>query len=210
MAKIIDGSMQEFRIMTYGRPSEKTMSFLRDQYESPTSSLARASEEFRKRVSDMYESNYGDEALAKIDRIRRQLGSMWNLDEIRELRTAEEFQCASPTLRRYLMANPTLRRLHRQGRIEGYGALYTDPDPHSEGKYHYDWRRVMSGMVEVNEDPKAEYEWTATTYFDELLEGDIELSHIQQEIIRDNWVRQEAMLLFGQDDLTSPGNSRWG
>lgn len=210
MAKIIDGSMHEFRIMTYGRPSEKTMNFLRDQYESPTSSLARASEEFRKRVSDMYEANYGEEALAKIDRIRRQLGSVWNLDEVRTLHTAEEFQTAAPTLRRLLMANPTLRRLRRQGRIEGYGSDYIDPDPNSDGKYHYDWRRVMSGTVEVNEDPNAEYEWTATTYLDELLEGDVELTHIQQEIIRDNWARQEAMLLFGQHDLTSPSNSRWG
>lgn len=210
MAKIVDGSMHEFRIMTYGRPSERTMSFLRDQYESPTSSLARASDAFRKRVSDMYETNYGEEALAKIDRIRRQLGSIWNLDEVRELHTPEEFQCAGSTLRRFLMANPTLRRLHRQGRIEGYGSLYQDPDPHSDGKYHYDWRQVMSGMVEVNEDPNAEYEWVATTYFDELLEGDVELTHIQKEIIRDNWARQEAMLLFGQDDLTSPSNNRWG
>ena len=49
------------------------------------------------------------------------------------------------------MAQPDIRSLYHKGHCDGYSDTYVDMEPGLVGEQHYDYRRVMDGVVEETE-----------------------------------------------------------
>jgi len=128
---------------------------------------------------------------------------LFDSDTIRPLHTLEEFQHAKARMRRYVMANPELRSMFHKQRIEGYGSSYEDLEPDRIGANHYDYRRVMDGVVEIDESG----DWSSTTYFDELRDGDRDLLLSEQVNISLTWEMAEYHLARKCGDMTSQQNA---
>lgn len=206
MPLILDGDARTFRAAAYGLPSERKISFLRQQFEDPTRAMLAADQSFFERSKAIFEDNFSAQAMARIEAVRRNLSGVWETDEIQYLSDVDQLQQARPTMQRWIMANPFIRNLHKQGRVAGYGESYLNHVKQGVGADHYDWRLVMSGVAEFNEEDG----WVATTYFDELLEDDQEPTFSQKIDIFRTWCEAEYALLNGQRDITSPENSEWG
>lgn len=206
MAVLIDGDATSFSAALYGRPREETVRFLQQQFDDPSRAMNFASNTFLDRSRKVFEVNFSDEAMAKYEAVGRTLRKMWDLDEIRELNTVEEFQNAKPRMQRFVMANPFVRGLFKQGRVKGYGESYVDHKKQGVGDDHYDWRLARSGFATFNDEDG----WVATTYGDELLEGDVRPTFLEQIDIDRSWIAAEANLLFGKRDITSVENDEWG
>jgi hypothetical protein len=106
-------------------------------------------------------------------------------------------------MQRVVMANPVVRQMYTQQRVEGYEGSYIDAYPGTIRDNHYDYQRVMNGLVVFNEKD----DWSATTYFEELEENDNELNLFEQTDVVDSWKHLEALLKQGKDDPTSRWNS---
>ena len=206
MAVLIDGDAMTFRAAAYGRPSEEKIQFLNQQFTDPSRFLNIANQRYVERARTLFEDSYGDEAMARYDSVRRNLQRAWDLDDIRPLTTIEQQQAAKPRMQRWVMANPYLRGLYKQGRIAGYGDSYLDHKRQGIGPEHYDYRVAMSGFATYNDDDG----WTATTYMEELLPGDETPSFGEQIDIFDTWCQAEHFLQVGRRDVTSPEDSEWG
>ena len=50
-------------------------------------------------------------------------------------------------MKRYIMANPHVREAYQEQRIAGYDGTYKDPFADDTIENHYDYRRVMNGVV---------------------------------------------------------------
>lgn len=121
-------------------------------------------------------------------RITRAVKSLSHSNAIVPLRTVEELQSARPAMQRYIMANPNLRALYHKQLCDGYSDTYRDLEPTKIGEDHYEYRRVMNGIVQDAIDPESgEKTWMATYYFDDLHEGDRELDAEEQFDILDAW-----------------------
>ncbi len=206
MPLILDGDSRSFRAAAYGRPSERKISFLRQQFEDPSRALRFADQSFFERSRQIFEDNFSASALAKIEAVRRNLSGVWDLDEIQYLDSVEKLQNARPVMQRWIMANPFIRGLYKQGRVVGYGESYLDHAKQGVGADHYDYRLVMSGMAEYNDEDG----WTATTYFDELLDEDEEPTFNEKIDIFRTWCEAEYALHTGKRDITSPEDNEWG
>lgn len=212
MAQIIDGGDLMFESLMYGRAHPGTVQFIQNQLDFASSALSDAGRRFTEQAHQMYAHLESSNAMRAIRAVGRSIRSLWQLDEIRPLTDIGLLQHAPLCMQRYIMAQPQARSLFHQQRLDGYSDTYVDLHPGAIGEEHYDYRRVMDGMVVVQETPDAEgnFDYTATTYFDELLPDDIELSLDEQMDVIESWQHLQSYLERGKEDPTSKFNADMG
>ena len=145
-------------------------------------------------------SNYWmtKEALEDTESMMRKYSVSMDLDAFRELHELEHFQAAKPFMRRWVMANPTIKQSWLDGEAEGYDGEFMDTDPGQVGWHDVSWRTVMNGM-EVEEEKHYMYE----TFCDAE-----EMSFADQCSIRDMWALTDYYMQVDEDDPSSVlGNS---
>lgn len=206
MSGIIDGGRIAFRAMAFGRPSQQKIEFLQRQFEDPSRAMLYADRSFFDRSRQLFENNFSDEVMWEYDRVLESHKRTWDEDDMRPLRTLEDFQFAKPGMQRWMMANPRLRQLQRQGRISGWAGSYFDHSPKVEARKHHDWRLIMSGMEQQDENGETVF----ITYMDEALPGDEQLHFSDKKIIRSNWEELEHLLDTQRKDPTDTEGSDWG
>ena len=194
-----------FNSLAYGTPHPGTMSFLSQQFENASTALTTAGQRFMENARTLYERISGSDAMRAMRVAGRAIRSMWQLDEVRPLYSMEELQTAPLTMQRWIMAEPMLRKEYINQRVDGYSDTYHDVHQGDVGEAHYDYRRVMDGMIVVDDKPDSdgEYGWTATTYFDDLLPDDSELLLEEKVDILETWTAVRAALKAGKQDPTS-------
>lgn len=120
----------------------------------------------------------------------RQIKGLFHPNTIVPLLSVEEIQKALPMMQRYMMACPDIRTIYHKQLCDGYSDSYVDLEPGVVGAEHYDYRRVMNGIgfCYSDEDEKGKFEtWKAINYFEQLREGDEELTFIQRDMVLDAW-----------------------
>lgn len=212
MAQFIDGGNLMFKSLMYGRPHPGTMQFLETQAQSMSSALTDAGSRFMETARDMYSHLESSNAIRAMRAAGRAVRSLWQLDEIRELIDVGQLQHAPLSMQRWIMAEPTTRGLFQKQRLDGYSETYTDLFPGTIGEEHYDYRRVMDGVVVVDAEPdeRGEHGWTATTYLEELLSDEDDLMPAEQQDILATWGRQIAAAQRKKEDFTSKFNADMG
>jgi len=203
MARIIEGDTATFNALVYGQMHPGTQQFLYQQYENPTAILTEAGARFVEYGRDIHRRLTESRASQFVSAVQRAVGSIWQPDSIRVLQTIGDFQWASHQMQRVVMANPVVRQLYQQQRIEGYSGSYKDAYPGTIKDNHYDYQRVMNGLVVFDQEDN----WEATTYFDELELNDNELNLFEQTDIVDSWKHAESLIKHGEEDPTSRWNS---
>ncbi len=113
--------------------------------------------------------------------------------------TLENQQNASPVMQRWIMANPEIRSIYLKQRCDGYNETYTNLYGNKIGEEHYDYRRVMNGIGVEQENGDIDF----VQYFDELVEGDRELTLLEQTDILNTWNTTNMILSLWEDDPTS-------
>ena len=200
MAEFIDGDNTFFKASIYGAPDWKAMEFLSTQYNNISTYAKDTSMEFFNNARAMFDRLSGSTAMRMARQAGALVGAMWDADEIRRLRTILDIQLAKSTMQRWNMANPVLRQLYHDQRVDGYSETYVDNHPNDIGENHYDYRRVMNGIaVEVDD------RLLCTTYPDELYD-ERELNIEEQTDILMTWQEIERIIAEGKEDPTS----KWG
>lgn len=208
MANFYDGGSTMFNALAYGAPHPSITQFLSERMENLSQMVHTAGVDFVQQARDAYERYSGDQAMRVMRAVNRAVTNFWQTDTIRPLVSIGQLQHAPLTMQRFLMAEPTTRKMYHQQRVDGYSESYVDIHPGDRGQDHYDYRRVMQGFVVVDDaDEEGMEGFSATTYFDELLPDDVELDHGQQIDILQSWDYLQAAIEKGGDDPTSRFNS---
>lgn len=205
MVQVVSGGSREFNMLLGGEPHPNTVQYLRNQMSQLGSNAAFAASTWFNNVRESYDRFASDTALRIARTAISSVKSYFQGNVIRPLRSVSELQQAPVVMQRYLMANPVVREMYHDNRCDGYSQTYIDMEPKAIGEDHYDYRRVMNGIVTdlpvSEEDPEGS--WKVSVYMDELKEGDRELILIDQDIIISCWERQRMSLAVLMDDTTS-------
>lgn len=212
MAQIIQGGTATFDASFYGAPTQSGMQFLREQLTNISQNLTDAGRAFYQSVQSSIDNFNFDYAARMARAAGRAVMNMWTMDVIQPLTTIGELQHAPPVMQRWVMAEPSIRKLYNQGRADGYSESYKDLDPGHVGEQHYDYRRATDGYLFVDQEPDAEGNvgWQATTYFDQLLPTDEDLSFQDQIDIQTTWAAIRKFTAKGGEDPTSKFNADLG
>jgi hypothetical protein len=191
-----------FNAFVYPEKHPSGVQFLKNQFSNFTGVLTSTANDFiqasRQQV-ERFTSN------ASVDFARNMLKSVMGTttittDRITQLFDVQQFQGASIPMQRWVMANVHTRDLYHQQRCEGYSDTYVDVQPNIVGEGHYDYRRVMDGVMRFDQDGG----WYAKCYVEDLKEGDRDLTHGEKVDIIHTWSKLEYLIALNKDDPTSP------
>lgn len=202
MATFIEGGIDTFNALVYSDPHPNTQAFIEHQLYQPSAALTETGAAFMQKAHDLYEQFNGSEAMRLARAAVRQVKGHWDKDIIRPLTDIGMVQSAKLTMQRWLMAEPYTRAKYHKQQCEGFAGSYVDVNPGFIGPEHYDYRRVMHGIVEDTEDG-----WVAHEYFDDLRDGDRELHAEEQFDILRSWQTLYNAMQMENEDPTSKFNS---
>lgn len=200
---VIDGGAEMFNALAYPEKHPSTLQFLANQFENIGQSLNDAGRAFFQGVQNVFQAANSSEAMRRARLAMQKVKNVFEADIVKSMFELNEFQAAQTVMQRWMMANPTIRALYQQQRCDGYSETYKDMFPSAIGEDHYDYRRVMHGIVQ--DDP--EHDWKVSFYLDEIYEGDRELTFDEQLDILNSWEVAEAYIKRGEDPTSQFGNS---
>lgn len=202
MPTFIEGGIETFDALVYSDPHPNTAAFIEQQLYQPSAALTDTGMAFMQKAHDLYERFNGSEAMRLARAAVRQIKGHWEKDVIRPLTDIGMLQSAKLGMQRWLMAEPTTRRMYHKQQCEGFAGSYVDVNPGFVGAEHYDYRRVMNGIVEETDDG-----WVAHEYIEDLRDGDRELHAEEQFDILRSWQTLQNAMLAEDEDPTSKYNS---
>jgi hypothetical protein len=203
MINLIYNHDNAFDAIVYGEQHPANLEFFRQQTRGLSETLTDAGRNFFSNVQQLHEQFNGSEAIRLAKAAVRASKSLFKPNIVSGIFDMGEMQQAQPIMQRFIMANPVVRQMYHDQRCDGYGDTYVDMQPNKIGEDHYDYRRVMHGMVQESQ----EYDWTATFHMDELHDGDKHLTMDEQVDILQTWEIVEMFLAKGDEDPTSPFNN---
>jgi len=189
-----------FNAFVYPEKHPSGIQYLKEQFNNFTGVLTNTANDFIRASRQQVEKFTSH---AAVDFARNMLKSFVGnntvtTDRVTTLFEINQFQGASIQMQRWVMANPVARELYHAQRCEGYIDTYVDVEPNSIGEKHYDYRRVMDGVMVIEED-----NWYFKCYLDELKEGDRDLTHGEKTDILQTWSRLEYLIALNKEDPTS-------
>lgn len=197
--EVIDGGPQMFNMLSYREKHPSTLAYLKSQFENIGQTLNDAGQQFFQGMQNVFEQANSSEAMRKARLALQKVKNVFEVDNVKSIFELNELQASQYVMQRWIMACPDVRNMYHQQQCDGFSETYVDRFPGTVGENHYDYRRVMDGMVQDD----AENDWKATFFLDDLLEGDRELTFDEQVDILNTWECVEAYLKRGKDDPTS-------
>lgn len=191
-----------FNAFIYPEKNAGGLEYLKNQFNNFTGVLTNTANSFIQSSREQFE-RFNSSAAIEFARnvVKSVIGKAdVTTDKITTLWEVNQFQGASLQMQRWIMANPVVREVYHDQRCDGYSDTYFDSQPKLKGEDHYDYRRVMDGMIQYDQ----EGEWFAKIYFEDLLEGDRDLTHGEKTDIAYTWSKLEYLMALGKDDPTSP------
>jgi hypothetical protein len=122
-------------------------------------------------------------------------------DTIMYMNTIGMMQNAGHVMQRYLGANPLFQQMLEDQRLSGWQGMYENPFPGQFREQNYNWRRVMNGVMQIDEDPNGSFffqSWDET-----LMAGDRELELYEQRDILNSWPALELFIKRAMEDPSS-------
>lgn len=201
--RIVQGGQAAFNALAFGSKPPELRSFFEERLQSINAGIGGYSEKFKARANEMFNSFHGDRVVQIAKAALNQVRGFFKPDEIVNLTTIEDLQVAQAAMRRMIMANPVVRELYHKQRCDGYSDSYVDADPGKIGWDHYDYCRVMTGIVEVTDES-----WKFTSVAHDQRPGDSELDfHDQFSVVAQTWPSLEAIMAQAAKDPTSEWNN---
>lgn len=203
--RVIQGGAEVFDALIYHEPHPETMNFLQNQFDNMSNAFGSAGSAFMETARNTWERFGSSDALQRAKAAVRMVKHMWQRDEIRSIWEMGAFQQAPLSMQRFLMANPVVREKFNNQLIDGYSDTYVDMYPKAIGWAHYDYQLARHGFFQVTEPEKegGDHGFHVEFFFDDPVQGDRRLTHIEQHDIDISWDAMNALLADGGEDPTS-------
>ena len=197
------GNANDFNALAFGQKHPGTLQFLETQVahaENLMSNFTAAGSQFMSRAREVFNSFNGADASRLAKAAANKFNSVFQTNRIRPLLDLSEMQSACLTMQRWIMAEPTVREMFHRQRVAGFSDSYIDMEPDSIGSTHYDYQRVMDGMLVETDNGGYEF----THYFDPKHEEDHTLDIVDKVDILSTWDMVKVYLERNEEDPTDP------
>lgn len=186
------GGSEAFDYLLYGDSNPINQEYFKQQLQNFSHTLNDAGRRFMEGSRELY-ARINDSAIAERAKLAvRKAMNLFTPNTIRELDSLQALRTCQPVMQRYMMAFPGIRSLYHQQRCDGYSDSYHDLHPNQVGEDHYDYRRVMNGVVKVGEEGEPDY--SVRLYMEDLLHEDRDLTHMEKVDILHSWELADLFL----------------
>jgi len=197
--ELMTASDHVWNAATRSAPSPRLTEHVRSQWDRVTEYASKTQRLVLETARRAYEDFNSSQTLSIVRSALGKINKRVTVERIMELTTLDQIRHAPVIMQRYLVANPTVRKMYNQQSIDGWAGSYMDCDPGTIGDDHYDYRRATDCMF-IEKDGRMQL----TRYFDDLRDGDAHLSFQDKCAVLMTWSATDALLAAQQDDPTSP------
>lgn len=202
MANVFYAGAGGFDALLYPDQHPNTMAYVEQQFSAFSNTLTETGKVFMEQAKSAYDQIMNSDAILYAKAAIRKATGLLNNDVIRPLESLEDAYSATPLMQRWIMTEPSLRKLHVDQRCEGFSETYVDTDPGKYGILQRDYRLAMSEVVQDDDDAAFAVDY----YMEELQPGEKELSHIDKVTIQGIWAFVECAVAQGKDPSSPTGN----
>ena len=195
---IESSSLDSFNHLLFPEQSPANQHYIMQQLGRVSETISDVGKKFVEASRAIYEKVNDANAIRMAKAALRMAKGIFHPNEVIPLETLEDLQAAQPVMQRYIMAEPTLREVYHRQMCDGYSDTYTDLEPGVLGVDHYDYRRVMDGIIQDTEGDE-EGDWSVTNYLDELIAEDRELTFDEKTHILSTWDIVRMFVQSGDD-----------
>lgn len=181
-----------------GHLTQNTLNWLGERSNALRSTMSSTAANFFNTAQNMYSMISQSDAMLALRNLTAKSENAWQSNNITYLGTVQHLQTAAPVMQRWVMAEPRLRDMYLNNEVEGYGKSYTNIHGNVTGEQHYDWRRVMDGVMVVKEDQ------FGFKHYHDCMGDDEPLTIFQKVDILNTWNAINKALDEGEMDPTSP------
>lgn len=200
--QIISGGLDAWNALAYGEQNPNNLNYFKSQLQNIGETLTDFGKQFYADAGKIYDNFNGAAAMQILKNVTRAAKTLFQPNIVRSLFDLTDIQTSSSVMQRWIMANPVVRKMYHEQKCDGFSDSYVDVQPKLIGEEHYDYRRVMDGVVVEDEDG-----WSFKLYPDEIYDGDKELSHEDKVDIMTTWEIIEHYMKAGEKDPTSQFNT---
>lgn len=197
--RIVDGGDLAWGAIAFGEQNPINLSYFKNQFNSLTTGLNDYARNFYSEVGNIVDKFTNSEAVRSVRNALKSAASLFDNDIIKPLYEMDEFQTATVKMQRWIMANPVVRQSFIDQKCDGFSDSYVDLYPEKIKDTHYDYRRVMNGVAQFDEEDNEHFKF----YYEDLVEGDKELSVGEKIDILHTWEIVEMYMKKGAQDPTS-------
>ena len=205
MSTLSFGASDAFDALVYSEAHPATLNFLQNRLTQMGQQAVGAGQAFIARAQEAFTHYNGAAAMSFIRGVLQSVKGTANADTPRVLNLFElvEMQTASPVMQRWIMANPNVRTMYHKQQLDGYSDTYVDVHPGDVGESHYDYRRVMDGIVQMDGDNA----WFVRQYVETIPDEDRRLFFLEKVDILSTWSAMDLIIALGKDDPTGEAGS---
>lgn len=180
----------------FGKVDTHTQNYIFNNLQTYCSTLGTQLQGFADDIMQRYHNFYDYNLQMKINSLKNNMNNIWMTNSIKKLDNLHAIQQAPQIMIPYIMAHPFIRASYQRDGCYGYGDSYIDKHPIGVGEGHYDYRRVMNGVVD-----KGKY----VNYHEKLGLEDL-LNIFEKNNIRHTWKVIDGLIDNSNSDPTDP----WG
>jgi hypothetical protein len=180
-----------------GHLDNNTLQWLGQRNESVMQSVTSAAQGFFQQAQNLYQMVSSSDALMMMRNLKAKTENTWAFDIV-PVTSLVGLQTANPYMQRWIMAQPELRQRYLNQEVEGYGESYENKHGDTVGDSHYDYRRVMDGVVTHTAE-----QFGYKHYLEQTPEGERELTVFEKVDILKTWNTVQKYLDEGDEDPSS-------
>ena len=181
MGNFIDGDGFELDSILYRNQNPNNMNLIKNMMDTIPSYLIDTTKGLYQKAIDRYNYYFSHEAEKRRQKALNASNTYLYDTSIRRLSTVEEVRNSSLTMQRWVMAEPTIRSLWVDQRVDGFSDTYQS-DRTQIGENHYEYRMVMDGVVLEGDD-----DVISKHYIQSYNNGDRELTSMEKFDILSTW-----------------------
>lgn len=190
-----------FDALIYPNQHVNNFGYLSNQFNVFAEKLGELGKEFIEKGKQAFDNFNKSQIAVQARALAKKATGIFKPDVVLSFNALEDFAAAQNTMQRYVMACPEIRELYHKQRCDGYSDTYVDMDKGKVGEAHYDYRRVMNGIVQFDSDDN----WKSVEYLEDLREGDRDLDIGEQVDILNTWDIARIFINAGKDPTNISG-----
>lgn len=148
---VVRGGDAAFNALLYPPPDQNFLTYLQNNIQSAAESVVGIGTAFMDNVKNMYNRYNSTEAINASKALLQSTGTHFNQNVIYPV-GYDNFNTANMIMQRYVMAEPSISEMYRDNMCYGYQETFYDMEPDSYGVERTDYRRVMDGVMDFEDD----------------------------------------------------------
>ncbi len=193
------GNVASFDMLAFPTQNPANNYYIQNQLNNISTTLTDIGRQFIEKSREIYDRVNDSDTLRIARAAIRAAQNLFHPNEIIRLQGFDELRFAQPVMQRYIMAEPVIRQKYLKQQIDGFSDTYVNVDGKDVYEEQYDYRRVMSGVIQDTVDTEGNAGWVCKHYLDENRGDDIDLTPVQKSNILATWEIARMFIDAGED-----------